>query len=122
MSPLPMAMDARGAPPIPGIQLNAAVIMIMGNVMPMPPRAMVPTPGICPIYFQIIHHGPVKVHRENMGFHFQGIKDGLDVHGIFQDGPGVFISIQGEQLKMEFTVGGPACNGFTGRDGVITVA
>ena len=50
MSPLPMAMDARGAPPIPGIQLNAAVIMIMGNVMPMPPRAMVPTPGICPIY------------------------------------------------------------------------
>ena len=37
---------------MPGMQLNAAVIMMMGNVMPMPPRAMVPTSGIWPIYIR----------------------------------------------------------------------
>ena len=49
-SPLPMAMEARGEPPIPGIQLKAAAIMIMGNVMPIPLSARVPASGMWPMY------------------------------------------------------------------------
>ena len=48
-SPLPMNIDARGAPPEPIRAANAEMIRISGIQTPTPVRARLPASGICPI-------------------------------------------------------------------------
>ena len=48
-SPAPNRMEARGAPPWPAKAAKADTSMMMGNVMPRPVRAVLPTSGMCPM-------------------------------------------------------------------------
>ena len=48
-SPLPIKIEARGAPPYPMNAANAVTIIISGMQTPTPVRAAAPTPGMWPI-------------------------------------------------------------------------
>ena len=51
LSPCPLAIAQRGAPPVANRFVNAATSVISGNVTPTPVRATpAASPGICPIY------------------------------------------------------------------------
>ena len=50
LSPFPMQIDARGAPPEATSAANAEIIRIIGMQMPIPVSAKLPSPGMCPIY------------------------------------------------------------------------
>ena len=45
----PMAMEARGAPPMATKELKALISVMMGKVMPTPVKAAVPISGMWPI-------------------------------------------------------------------------
>lgn len=45
----PLAIEQSGAPPIPKRLANALIIVIMGSARPMPVKASVAAPEICPI-------------------------------------------------------------------------
>ena len=47
--PWPIKMEARGAPPEPTSAEKAETIRMMGRQTPMPVRASLPSPGMCPI-------------------------------------------------------------------------
>ena len=49
LSPLPIKIDAFGAPPILTSAAKAEIARITGAVTPTPAKACFPTPGICPI-------------------------------------------------------------------------
>ena len=49
LSPLPIEIDALGAPPFPTNAANADTIKISGIQTPTPVRANAPTLGICPM-------------------------------------------------------------------------
>ena len=46
---LPLAMEQRGAPPIPNKLANAVMIVIIGSARPIPVSAFADTPCKCPI-------------------------------------------------------------------------
>ncbi len=50
LSPLPRAMEARGAPPAPTNTLNALTRVMIGRHSPIPVRDAAPISGICPMY------------------------------------------------------------------------
>ena len=50
LSPLPMAIDAFGAPPDATSAAKAETTSIIGRQTPTPVRARLPSPGICPRY------------------------------------------------------------------------
>ena len=45
----PMAMEARGAPPMATKELKALISVMMGKVMPTPVKAAVPISGMWPM-------------------------------------------------------------------------
>ena len=49
LSPRPMKMVARGAPPFPTRAAKADTIMMRGMQTPTPVRAMAPSPGMWPM-------------------------------------------------------------------------
>ena len=52
LSPRPMAMDARGAPPMLTNAANALTTMITGMHTPNPVSASAPVSGIWPMYMR----------------------------------------------------------------------
>ena len=52
LSPLPMDMDALGAPPALTNAAKAEIIMIIGRQTPTPVSARLPSTDICPIYMR----------------------------------------------------------------------
>ena len=51
-SPLPIMMEARGAPPMLTRAAKAEIAMITGKVTPTPVSALAPSPGRWPIYIR----------------------------------------------------------------------
>ena len=49
LSPWPMKMEARGAPPEPKSAAKAETIRMMGRHTPTPVRARFPSPGMWPM-------------------------------------------------------------------------
>ena len=49
LSPLPIKMDARGAPPLPTSAANADTIIMSGRQTPTPVSAAAPMSGMCPM-------------------------------------------------------------------------
>ena len=45
----PLAMENKGAPPLPYRLVNAVMSVIIGKHKPIPPRAIVPSPGMRPM-------------------------------------------------------------------------
>ena len=47
--PLPIKIEARGAPPLPTKAANAVIIIMIGIHTPTPVKASAPLSGICPM-------------------------------------------------------------------------